>query len=72
MNAGAARIKEYLGKRGMTQSEFASLLGTTEANLSRIANGDQVPSVGLAVKIKEQTHSYVTPEDFVRKVDPAA
>ena len=66
MNLGAKRIREYLEKREMTQDAMAETLHTTAANLSRIVNGIQVPSIDLAVRIKDATDGYVIPEDFLK------
>ena len=67
MNQGAQRLREYLAKRGMTQGAMAATLETMDANLSRIINGLQMPSVEMAVKISKASDGYITPEDFTRE-----
>lgn len=72
MNQGARRLKEYIIKRDITQGAMATTIDTTDANLSRIINGLQMPSIEIAVKISKATDGYVIPEDFTRDGDNAS
>ncbi|WP_446097996.1 helix-turn-helix domain-containing protein [Candidatus Liberibacter asiaticus] len=46
------RLKAIREEKGMTQSEFGKLVGTTHANISRYESGVQKPEIKTALKIK--------------------
>jgi putative transcriptional regulator len=53
------RIKEILSKRNILQSEFATLLGMSDANMSNIINGKTQVSLPLAFKISYMLNTSV-------------
>ena len=54
-------LAEYLDSRGRgAQRELARAIGTTEAHMSRLANGRAKPSAELAAKIEAATDNQVT------------
>jgi transcriptional regulator with XRE-family HTH domain len=61
------KLADYLEKEGISQLEFADLIGSTSATVSRIVHGGQNPSLALMIKIKEVTKGKVKPNDFIEK-----
>jgi transcriptional regulator with XRE-family HTH domain len=57
-------LAEYLAATGITQAGLAQALDITEAQVSRIVRGLQVPRPGLLARIVERTG--VAPESFAR------
>lgn len=53
---GQSALGIWLAARRMTLAEFASLVGTTEASISRICNGVQFPRRDLMLAIIEATN----------------
>ena len=53
-------LAAYLERAGLTQREFAAKIGTTDAHMSRLANGKARPSAELAEKIEAATRGRVT------------
>lgn len=51
------RITETLQKRGMTQKELASLIGVTEAVISRYVSGDREPKPDTLANIATALHT---------------
>ena len=44
-------VEEIVDESGLTQQDFASRLGTTPKNLSKLINGQQSLSVDMALKL---------------------
>jgi predicted XRE-type DNA-binding protein len=66
------QLSQYLNKNKITQVEFASLINTTQATVSRLAVGKAEPSPRLALKIQEVTDGAVPFECWYRSEDSAA
>ena len=49
----SSRIKELRSSRGLTQTEFAEKINTTQATLSSYENSDKTPSLDIVKKIAE-------------------
>jgi 3,4-dihydroxy 2-butanone 4-phosphate synthase/GTP cyclohydrolase II len=49
---------------GLTQWRFAKEVGVSQGRIAQILGGD-VPSMSLAIRIKEATGGKVTPNDFL-------
>ena len=57
-------LADYFAKTGQTQAEFASILGMTQAHVSRIRAGDLVPRPALAIRIA--SYARIPIESFQR------
>jgi transcriptional regulator with XRE-family HTH domain len=57
-------LATYLADTGDTQAHVAARVGTTQAHISRIAAGDVVPRILLAVRIAE--YCSIPLESFAR------
>ena len=66
MNLGAKRLKDFLTRREMSQAYFARAVETSDATIHRILQGDNIPELPLAIRIKQYTDSYIIPEDFTK------
>lgn len=49
------KLAEYLSKPGLNQKAFADKVSSTQATISRIANGKARPGIDLAVRIERET-----------------
>jgi len=49
-------LNDYLTSTETTQAEFAARVGVQQAAISRYANGVQVPSLVLALRIAEEAN----------------
>lgn len=49
-------LAHYLEATGTRQEDFAAKVGTTQAHISRIANGEAVPRPELAERIAEEAN----------------
>lgn len=49
----AANIRRLLKARTMSQSELARQTGETQATISRLANGNQLPNVAILSRIAD-------------------
>lgn len=47
------RLKQLIDEKGISQREFANLIGITETSLSRYIKGGRVPRANIAVKMAE-------------------
>lgn len=56
-------LYDYRKKRGLTQSEFAAILGISHSYFSQIENG-QGCSLILALRIEDATGGNVKPADL--------
>jgi hypothetical protein len=62
----AAKLREWLGARGLTQQQFAAAIGEiSNSGLSRILVGRSLPSLERVVPIQEATEGAVKPEDWL-------
>lgn len=58
------KLSEYLENNGLTQSEFASLIGVKQATVSRYLAGESIPEPEIMSKIFKKTKGEITPNDF--------
>lgn len=58
-------LRDWREREGINQTELADRLGVTAATVSRIENGEFVPSGPLLVKIESETSNEVTPNDIL-------
>lgn len=61
-----SRVAETLQKRGMTQKELATLIGVTEAVMSRYVSGDREPRPEMLANIATALH---TTSDFLLGIE---
>lgn len=60
------RLTEWFSAQpGLTQDALAKSLGVTQGRIAQLLGGD-LPSMQLAIRIKEHTAGAVTPNDFLR------
>lgn len=59
------RLKEYRQRAGLSQSELADMLGTTQATVQRWETSRHIPRQREMQRIAEKTAGAVTPNDFV-------
>ncbi len=60
-------LGEYLTTSGVSQDDFASSIGTTQATVSRYMSGKRFPSRSTIQSITLATGGAVRPEDWFRK-----
>lgn len=51
-----SRIKELLKERGMTMSDLASIIGTTQTSISRMLGENGNPTYETLMRISEALH----------------
>ena len=56
-------LDEYLFRKRISQTDFATDLGTSRTHLGEVLRGRRTPSVKLAKKIEELTKGEVTKEE---------
>jgi transcriptional regulator with XRE-family HTH domain len=62
------KLADYLDKRGVSPSRFASEAGLQPSTVIRILNGDRpTPSIETLAKIMRASNGEVTPTDFAWK-----
>ena len=59
------KLNDFLTSENTTMGEFAKVVGTTTATISRIADGAVVPRKALMERIYAATRGLVTPNDLV-------
>ena len=64
INNNIKHLREY---HGLTQAEFASVVGTTPQHISMIEKGSRSPSIDLFKRICEEFH--ITPNRLSREDD---
>jgi 3,4-dihydroxy 2-butanone 4-phosphate synthase/GTP cyclohydrolase II len=62
------KLLTWLSMNGMTQTQFADMVGVHPSQISRICKG-QWPERKTAMAIIEATSGAVTPEDFLEGVE---
>lgn len=62
-------LKSYIDAHGITQSEIAKAIGTTDATVSRLVNGTRKPGLHLAMDIQKATKGKVRLSDWPRPGD---
>lgn len=66
------RIKELRKDAGLTQKEFAKIIGITDASISKYENGDMIPKIDKLEKMSDifgVTVEYITGESDL-KISP--
>lgn len=61
------RLDDYLRRKGLTQAQFAEMIGTTQTTVFRYING-RWPSREAALAIEKATNGRVTAKDFLQVV----
>lgn len=61
----AMQLADYLAKRNLTHSEFAALIGTSQATVSRYVAGLRFPGPKILQRIQQATGGKVMPNDFL-------
>ena len=65
ISAGMEHLQAYLLRVNLRQSEFAALVGSTQATISKLVNGSVQPSLDLAVRIERVTAGAVPATSWV-------
>ncbi len=60
-------LSDWLNRTSARACDLAKAAGTTEATISRLKNGNAVPSLDLARRIAEATGGAVTANDFISR-----
>lgn len=68
MLMGMSKLALFLQHHGIRQSVFAGRVGTSQATVSKLVNGDVLPSLSLAVRIERETHGEVPATSWVPEV----
>jgi transcriptional regulator with XRE-family HTH domain len=58
------KLQIYLEEASITQEQFASSLGVTQASVSRWVQGKKLPRPDAMRRISEATSGKVSPDDF--------
>lgn len=58
-------LEAYLARNGLTQWEFASLIGVSQPTVSRLSSGGHNAPLSLLKDIFDATNGAVTPNDFL-------
>ncbi len=59
------KLADWLRREGMTVVALAKELGRDPSFITRVKNGDALPSIGVAAEIQRLTSGAVTAVDFV-------
>lgn len=59
-------LEELRAKKGLTQKQLASLLGTKQSAIARLESGAQIPSLPYLCKIAEVFGTYLIPPKFYK------
>lgn len=59
------KLKKFLTAEKLNQDEFAVIVNTTPATMSRVIRGKQPPSLELAVAIEDATKGKVRCKDWI-------
>ena len=65
-------LKPYLADQNLSQKAFALRLSVDPSIVSRLANGQMLPSLELAVQIERETGGAVPATSWIPDVQPAA
>lgn len=58
--------KWFASQEGITQLAFARSVGVTQGRVAQLLQGE-MPSLSLAMRIREVTEGAVTPDDFISR-----
>lgn len=62
------KLKTYLKTKSLSHSEFASLIDTTQASVTRYVNGKRRPSIEMIDRIDTVTKGKVKMRDWFKEV----
>lgn len=65
INSAMTRLQSYLDQANLRQSEFAALVGASQATISKLARGAVQPGLDLAVAIERATAGAVLATSWV-------
>lgn len=66
------KLETYLSSKSLTRTEFAELIGTTQASVSRYVTGERRPSIEMIDKIDKATKGKVKMRDWFKEIPEAA
>lgn len=58
------KLKSYIKEQGVTQRNFAKLLGITPNAISKYLANQRFPNRDIILKIEKATNGYVRPSDW--------
>jgi transcriptional regulator with XRE-family HTH domain len=58
------KLSQYLTDQKIRQEDFATLVGATQATISRLARGQMVPGARLAMRIQNESKGAVPFESW--------
>lgn len=64
---GRMTLSEWLQEKGTSQEAFASAVGASQGQISRLLSGARGPGLSLAMKIEEATAGAVPASSWVEK-----
>lgn len=59
------KLSAYLDSNNIRQEAFATRAGTTQATISKLASGAQLPSLDLAIRIERLTAGAVPASSWI-------
>ncbi len=62
------KLETYLKTKSITRTDFAGLIGTTQASVSRYVSGERRPSIEMIDKIEKATRGKVKMRDWFKEV----
>ena len=65
------KLKKYLKENGLSEKDFAEILGVTQAHINYLVHGKKNPSAPLTKRIEEVTNGEVTFNDLFSSKAPA-
>jgi len=65
------KLKDYIKKKGLTETEIAAHIGITQQHINQLARMLSNPSLPLAKKIQEKTNGLVTIEEMLNPELPS-
>ncbi len=60
------RIREYLGRHGLTPTEWARQIDRNERTVRNWCNGSTIPGIEDAIHLEAETSRWVRVRDWVR------
>lgn len=62
---GMGKLETYLTTHAVRQHEFATIVGVSQATVSKLINGSVQPSLDLAVRIQRATGGAVPADSWI-------
>ena len=59
------KLKDYLTKKDLSQAQFSEMIGVSQSFVSQLVNGERLPSLTIATKIRVATNGAVTESDWI-------